>query len=460
MVEIKQFGLENFKVFNSYQEFEIKPITILTGKNNSGKSSLIKALKFLSYTFRKDILSEAALNDADLSLGDFSKIKNFSNSSNKIKFKINNTEFTYVTRKEFPEITYLENLSIYKKNKIVISISILFESVTEPIKIYGIYVNQNTILEMLLSEKLNKDSELRSKISFILSLLKNKLIDLNCILDIMPGVVSLTEPFGKKHIVGLLDNYYEYDIDKESTFPYKIIEGWAATNLENTLRTNFLKKNNENKNLKKSEFDTIIEGLIAAQAYSFSILDESFNKLFKSVAKCDFIEPYRGDPERVFRLFENKNLLNDSLDKYYRENLLNKKSSSESTIFLLKWLKEFGIGTEILMKPVSSYGFDVSIKGDNGKSFQFPDLGFGIMQLFAILLHISFHKYCDVLVIEEPESHLHPDLQSKFANFLVDVNKKFKIKFIIETHSEYLIRKLQYLTAKKKIKPNDSGEKN
>ncbi len=47
------------------------------------------------------------------------------------------------------------------------------------------------------------------------------------------------------------------------------------------------------------------------------------------------------------------------------------------------------------------------------------------------------------------------------ADMFVDAAKKFYIQFIIETHSEYLIRKLQYLTANKEheynIKPEDTA---
>lgn len=39
----------------------------------------------------------------------------------------------------------------------------------------------------------------------------------------------------------------------------------------------------------------------------------------------------------------------------------------------------------------------------------------------------------------------------------VDAAKKFNIQFIVETHSEYLIRKLQYLTAKNEIKPENTA---
>ena len=61
-----------------------------------------------------------------------------------------------------------------------------------------------------------------------------------------------------------------------------------------------------------------------------------------------------------------------------------------------------------------------------------------------------------IVLIEEPESNLHPNYQSKLADLLVDATNNFNIQFIVETHSEYLIRKLQYLTAKNVIKPEDT----
>lgn len=44
---IKKIGIKNFRVFKDYAEFEIRPITILTGPNNSGKSSFTKLLLLL-----------------------------------------------------------------------------------------------------------------------------------------------------------------------------------------------------------------------------------------------------------------------------------------------------------------------------------------------------------------------------------------------------------------------------
>ena len=70
-------------------------------------------------------------------------------------------------------------------------------------------------------------------------------------------------------------------------------------------------------------------------------------------------------------------------------------------------------------------------------------------------MNIFLNDNC-IIIIEEPETNLHPALQSKLADMFVEASKLFSIQFIIETHSEYIIRRLQYLTAKKEIKSEDT----
>ena len=61
------------------------------------------------------------------------------------------------------------------------------------------------------------------------------------------------------------------------------------------------------------------------------------------------------------------------------------------------------------------------------------------------------------IAVEEPEVHLHPKYQSLLAEMFVEAYQKYNIHFIIETHSEYLIRKLQVMVADKKnaLLPSD-----
>ena len=56
------------------------------------------------------------------------------------------------------------------------------------------------------------------------------------------------------------------------------------------------------------------------------------------------------------------------------------------------------------------------------------------------------------LAIEEPESHLHPKFQSLLADMFYDAYINYNIHFIIETHSEYLVRRTQVVVAEAKYK--------
>lgn len=48
MPQLNGLGLENFRVFKEKHWFDFAPITILTGTNSSGKSSLINAIEILA----------------------------------------------------------------------------------------------------------------------------------------------------------------------------------------------------------------------------------------------------------------------------------------------------------------------------------------------------------------------------------------------------------------------------
>jgi predicted ATPase len=50
---------------------------------------------------------------------------------------------------------------------------------------------------------------------------------------------------------------------------------------------------------------------------------------------------------------------------------------------------------------------------------------------------------------------LHPNFQSKLADLFCKALKKFKKQYIIESHSEYMIRKFQFLVAKGELKKED-----
>lgn len=129
-------------------------------------------------------------------------------------------------------------------------------------------------------------------------------------------------------------------------------------------------------------------------------------------------------------------------------------------------IKNLEIADDIELFHEGNTGFIYLIKGT--KKFSLIDEGSGINNLLSILLFLSIkldftpqdtykfeEKKKKIIILEEPESNLHPCLQSKVADILSDYISKTEDILIVETHSEYLIRKLQYLVAKKKLQPDN-----
>ncbi|NLX65387.1 MAG: ATP-binding protein, partial [Bacteroidales bacterium] len=72
MPTINGIGFENFRVFQNRSDFELAPITVLTGGNSSGKSTIIKALKLLqNYWSNPDGQSSLYFEGGNHQLGNF-----------------------------------------------------------------------------------------------------------------------------------------------------------------------------------------------------------------------------------------------------------------------------------------------------------------------------------------------------------------------------------------------------
>ena len=130
--------------------------------------------------------------------------------------------------------------------------------------------------------------------------------------------------------------------------------------------------------------------------------------------------------------------------------------------FINRWIKKFEIGEKIIIDGTDEgLGVMVYLVKEKEQKSLLADEGYGITQLFSLMLHIDNmmleHEKPYFICVEEPEIHLHPKYQSMLAEMFVEAYQKYNIHFIIETHSEYLIRKLQVMVADKEnaLSPND-----
>ena len=101
------------------------------------------------------------------------------------------------------------------------------------------------------------------------------------------------------------------------------------------------------------------------------------------------------------------------------------------------------------MKPFSNAFF--KYETGNGINLPLSKLGSGYEMFFALIYSYFLSKENKkdlIILIDEPELHLHPSLQKIFLDFLIDISKNSQI--IITTHSPLLLK--QALVKTKKIK--------
>jgi len=210
--------------------------------------------------------------------------------------------------------------------------------------------------------------------------------------------------------------------------------------------------------------------------------------IVNQIADIQHLGAFRGNSKRIFSLVDENSLdsiLFDFIQRY-------DKLKPNEKAFLDTWIGRFGIGDELQVQRLSGIGTIVKVQRE-GELYDLTDLGFAFAQLLPIILkvilvihgavnelsEIQFDMDFDndfdeekkrealkewdegivyhptLLLIEEPESHLHPKLQAELADFFAAASNRYNIQFAIETHSEYFIHKLRYLILKK-VLPADA----
>ncbi len=80
------------------------------------------------------------------------------------------------------------------------------------------------------------------------------------------------------------------------------------------------------------------------------------------------------------------------------------------------------------------------------------DVGFGVSQMLPVLVALLVARPGQLVYIEQPELHLHPQAQTALAPILAAASER-GVKVVIETHSALLLRAVQTLVARSELPP-------
>ena len=137
----------------------------------------------------------------------------------------------------------------------------------------------------------------------------------------------------------------------------------------------------------------------------------------------------------------------------------NQPMPAEAQLFeqTIRWLTDMNLADGLSIRALgNSARYELLIEnGDQASNLK--DVGVGVSQVIPVIVAALFAQPGHIVIVEEPESHLHPLAQSKLAELLAQVSKERNVQFIVETHSEHLFRRMQTLIAKQQITLKDAA---
>jgi len=407
-MKVTAIRLVNFAAFEDTGWIELRPITLLFGRNSSGKSAIIRALLLLKQSLDAKgeerplaFVKENGLVD----LGDFQ---------------------TTVHRKpgegpgESQQKDYLER-------------SIVFG--------FRCDLTGDPILDRVrrLSGKSQEDQERLSSVELLIgfgwydksvraNLLELRAVDLKA--TVPPVVLLECKLLGESDVAGL---------DVQSGF---ILNSDVAQDAGLDEQTFGLHLRSER------GFWTSFAN---PMPQSFKALDDILSAVQDGVAsflqKIVHIGPIRPLPERTYiiRDTDQPRFEREGLKGWYTF-LRDRLGQTDQAVLIADWMRRLGLadGVRVIAdkdnRPVtrSQVSVDDKVEGVNIK-----DIGFGASQVLPVIVAAVLTEPDSLVIVEQPELHLHPRAQAELADLFIEIvsrgPRSSAPAFLIETHSENLL---------------------
>lgn len=422
---IKEINLENFKGFKDLKNINLRPITILTGTNSCGKSSILQSILLLKQTIESKSLNQTLLlNGRFVHLGNFENIIYGKNKDRSVKiglsYKVSKHEFSGSSQSGLP-------------------LNFLFRHILSDAS----FNLPNAEYFVNYYVWIKKNETIRTKTHIKPTIIEKFTLEIN----VKAATDNeFTESYFEGNIVNG-ENVYNcnWKLPDDNKITYK--QGSEKFNIKflnlvpNSFEINNPKLYNDNNNV----------------GVYFYILNELMKHVFSSVS---YVGPLREEPSRRYiyedevieigtkgenaafiflsendRLINNAYFFDEEENKFYIErNLtLGKAVNVWNDLFNIKNFRPEHLQEVIRLNLDSSNSEDTRVN--------IADVGFGVSQIFPIILEGLRIKEGSTLLLEQPEIHLHPKVQMQLADYFISLAMSKK-NLIIETHSEHIINRL------------------
>ncbi len=417
-MKVRKLIVEDVRCFAGRQEFNIRPLTFLTGENSTGKTTVLGSLQTL-HDFFRGAPSGLNFNSDPYQMGTFTNIVR--RSKPRIhRFKIGFEAYFTETSNA---VEYTLTLSEREDG---VEPCIVKQEVFTPVgEIEFSGINNEEFISQTRSEW---DSPLTSR------------------MRIKEG----NSEFG------------EYD-----RFYLNVSDNWLQSALLSLL-TRFKTGVDINRILSEKE---PIESSRLQDEVAFEKFTEQFTDLvgFGTYEKPKRIRieppwiysfaPLRSKPQRTYNPLR-EDLFPDGSDvPMIMMNLARVREDLWES--LRSRLKEFGkssgLFTDVDVRKLGASSgdpFQLQVKV-RGPKVNIIDVGYGVNQILPILVHILTDQDNTVFLMQQPEVHLHPKAQAELSSLIVNLIEQNGNEFILETHSDHMINRARIEIMNGSIAPED-----
>ena len=120
------------------------------------------------------------------------------------------------------------------------------------------------------------------------------------------------------------------------------------------------------------------------------------------------------------------------------------------------WLRRLGLIHDFQMEEIGANMYRAMVRTpQTNVPTPLTDVGFGVSQVLPMLVLLYYVPEKSTVLMEQPEIHLHPAVQSGLADVMLNVAKARNVQIVVESHSEHLMRRLQRRVAEEKVSSED-----
>lgn len=512
-------GFSNFRRFASFPEMDLGDITLLVGGNNSGKSTLVKALLLCIDNARlmtsgKEDNSSTPQFRFDANEWHDVKVKTFSRAIHnkpappldkqdgepslptKMRFTFTLGAFKFVLTvsgdRDKDEVTgNIDDISIEDRGNMV-RYTINYTNKNMSYSVLGSTTERETLVKKLYKdyvsakEMLDSLAEAGDDIAAI-SAQNEKVASLEKQIEefVNPDGEELPEDFDYEQALKKLFRDFSQTSYTSTSWSELPLEDYGNVINENLLTYvigNFIDfAKNPGKAQPSGDEDSKDYKEWEHVQNARKALYQDIDKIRKSQSELasllysigiEYITVHAANQNTIYNTADRNDYIAQTVHEFVRAKIT---SGQNEYIFVTKWMNDFRIGREFEIESIDGEAYRVKIKDMDGSIVNLADMGMGSIQLMILLLRLAtiLREYklqktvnkiegqsYPTIIIEEPEQNLHPKMQSMLAELFCELNKYYHCKFIVETHSEYLIRKTQVIVAKKNYEDDDALKEN